>query len=275
MVIDGKQLAQEIIEELREQRQKIAKTIRLATVLVGDNPASLSFIKQKKRVGEKIGIDLRLYRYPQSIKTKELRHQIGKLSRITANRGMVVQLPLPASINVQSVLNGILPQKDVDVLTEKNLGAFYTGRLPILPPVVAAINFILVKYHIPLKGARALIIGQGKLVGKSTAMWLINQGATVSSANIHTKNLDNLIKNAEIIVSGAGQPDLITGDKVSKGVVIFDAAVMTVKGRIRGDCDLKSLASKARLITPVPGGLGPLTVAFLYKNLLELVKKQK
>ena len=275
MLVDGKKLSQEIIEQLKKERKQIAKKIRLATILIGNSPASLSFVKQKAKVGKKIDIDFRLYRYPEGIKTKELRHQVGKIARIEANRGLVVQLPLPPTINPQAVLNGILPQKDVDVLTETNLGKFYTGRLPILPPVVAAINFILDKHQISLRGKNVLVIGQGKLVGKPTAVWAMNQGATVISANINTKNLSSFMKIADVIITGAGKPNLISGEVVAKDVIIFDAAVMTINGKLRGDCDLDSLKDKARLITPVPRGLGPLTVAFLYRNLLELTKKQK
>jgi len=275
MIIDGKKLSQEVIENLREERKKLSGKIRLAAVLIGDDPASLSFIKQKKKVGEKIGIELRLYRYPTTIKTKELRHQVGKLCRLPANKGLIVQLPLPSSINTQSVLNAILPLKDVDVLCEKNLGAFYTGRLPILPPVVAAIRFILEKYKISLEGKNVLIIGRGRLVGKPAMIWCVNQRATVIEANQKTKNLPELMKEADVIITSAGKPDLVKGDLVKPGVIIFDAAVMTEKGKLRGDCDLDSLREKARLITPVPGGLGPLTVAFLYANLLELIKRQR
>ena len=275
MLIDGKKLAQEVIEQLKKERNQIAKKIRLATILVGNNPASLSFIKQKEKVGKEIGVDFRLYQYPLEMKVKELRHQVGKLSRITMNRGVVVQLPLPSAINTQVVLNGILPQKDVDVLTETNLGKFYANRLPILPPVVAAINFILNKHQISLQGKNVLVIGQGKLVGKPVAVWAINQGATVMSANIHTKNLNSFMKIADVIITGAGKPNLISGEVVAKDVIIFDAAVMTINGKLRGDCDLDSLKDKAQLITPVPRGLGPLTVAFLYRNLLELTKEQK
>ncbi len=275
MIIDGKKLSQEIIEELKKEREAIPKKIRLATVLVGDDPASLSFIKQKERAGEKIGIECRLYQYPADIKTKELRHQIGVINRISANRGVIVQLPLPSSINTQAVLNAILPQKDIDVLGERNLGAFYTGRLPILPPVVAAISFILEKYKVPLEGKNVLIIGRGRLVGKPSILWFVNQRATVVEANSKTKDLPELIKKADIIVTSAGKPNLIKGDLVKQDVIIFDAAVMTEKGKLRGDCDLDSLKEKAQLITPVPGGLGPLTVAFLYKNILTLTKKQK
>jgi len=292
MIIDGKKLAQEIIKELKKEREKIPKKIRLAVVLVGNNPASLSYIKQKERVAKEIGIDTRIYEYTDSIKTKELRKKVGEICRITYNRGVIVQLPLPSSINTQVVLNAILPEKDPDILCERNLGIFYTGRLKILPPVLASIKFLLEKYKNPslslgnlfsrsaqnkidIESKNVLIIGRGRLVGKPASLWFINQRATVTIANSKTKGLEELISKADIIVSSAGKPGLITGDLIKEGAVIFDASVVSENGKFTGDCDFDSVKDKAKLITPVPGGIGPLTVAFLFKNLLELVKEQK
>jgi len=275
MVIDGKQLASEIIEELKKEREAIPKKIRLAVVLVGDNPASLSFIKQKEKIAQELNIDFRLYQYPETIKTKELRKKVSEICRVTFNRGVVVQLPLPASINSQVVLNAILTLKDPDILSEKNLGGFYVNRLIVLPPVIEAIKFLLKKYQIPIEGKIVLLIGRGQLVGKPAALWFINQRATVIVANSKTQNLQDLIKMADIIVSSAGVPNLITGEMVKQGVVIFDSAVVSEAGKLKGDGDFDSLKDKAALVTPVPGGLGPLTVAFLFKNLLALVKQQK
>jgi len=273
MIIDGKKLAQEIIEELKEERKKISKKIRLAIVLAGNDPASLSFIKQKEKIAKEIGIDTRIYQYEDSIKTKELRKKVGEICRVTYNRGVIVQLPLPFSINTQVVLNAILPQKDADVLCERNLGSFYTNRLQILPPVLASIKFLLEKYKIDIEGKNVLIIGRGRLVGKPSSLWFINQRATVIVANSKTKDLKEFISKADIIITSAGKPGLIIGDLIKKEVVIFDAAVVSESGKLKGDCD-DSVKDKARFITPVPGGIGPLCVAFLFKNLLELVKNQ-
>lgn len=274
MIIDGKKLAQEIISELKEERKKISNKIRLGIVLIGDNSASLSFIKQKERIAKEIGIDTRVYQYEDSIKTKELRKKVGEICRVVYNRGVIVQLPLPSLINTQTVLNAILPGKDPDILCEKNLGVFYTGRLKILSPVIASIKFLLEKYQIGVEGKNILIIGRGRLVGKPAGLWFINQRATVTIANSKTKDLEELIRKADIIVSSAGKPGLITGDLIKKGTVIFDASVVSENGKLNGDCDFDSVKDKAEFITPVPGGIGPLCVAFLFKNLLELVKNQ-
>jgi len=275
MIINGKQLSEEIIDQLKQERTKIPKKIRLAVVLVGDNPASLSFIKQKEKIAKELNIDFRLYQYENSIKTKELRKKVNEICRVTYNRGVVVQLPLPDSINNQVVLNAILALKDPDILSEKNLGGFYTNRLKVLPPVVESIKFLLEKYQINPEGKNVLIIGRGQLVGKPVGLWFIHQRATLTVANSQTKNLENLTKTADIIVTSAGKPNLIIAEMVKEGVVIFDAAVVSEAGKLKGDCDFDSLKDKVALITPVPGGLGPLTVAFLFKNLLELAKNQK
>jgi methylenetetrahydrofolate dehydrogenase (NADP+)/methenyltetrahydrofolate cyclohydrolase len=274
MIIDGKKLAQEIINELKEERENINNKIRLEIVLVGDNSASLSFIKQKERIAKEIGIDTRIYQYEDSIKTKELRKKVGDICRLINTCGVVVQLPLPSLINTQTVLNAILPGKDPDILCEKNLGIFYAARSKILPPVVASIKFLLEKYQIQTEGKNVLIIGRGRLVGKPAGLWFINQRATVTIANSKTKNLEELINKADIIVSSAGNPGLITGDLIKEGAAIFEASVVSEDGKLKGDCDFDSVKDRAGLITPVPGGIGPLCVAFLFKNLLELVKNQ-
>lgn len=275
MIVDGKKLAQEILEELKEERKKIAKKIRLAVVLVGENPASLSFIKQKEKIAKELDIEFSLHQYPQEIKTKELRKYINQICKSKINRGVVVQLPLPAHILTQSVLNAVLPHKDPDVLCERNLGKFYTGRLEILPPTVGAAKFILDKYQIQREGKNVLIIGRGQLVGKPLALWFIKEGSTVLVANSKSKNLKELTKWAEIIVSSAGVQNLIQKEDIQEGAVILDMAIVSENGQIKGDCCFDSVKEKAGLITPVPGGVGPLTVAFLYKNLLYLVKNSK
>jgi len=275
MLIDGKQLSLEILDQLKQERKTIAKKIRLAVVLVGKDPASLSFIKQKEKISQKLEIDFRLYQYPLDIKTKELRKRISEICRQNINRGVVVQLPLPQKIKSQSVLNAVLPLKDCDCLSEKNLGQFYTSRSKILPPTIAAIKFILEKYQIPIRGENVLVIGRGQLVGKPAALWFINEGATTIISTSKTKNLKELLKWADIIITSAGVPNLITGDEIKEGVAVIDAAVVSENGQLKGDCDFESVKEKAKIITPVPGGIGPLTVVFLFKNLLTLAKLQK
>ena len=274
MIIDGRKLAQELIAQIQEERKKIPFQVRLAIVMVGDNPASLSFIKQKQKVATRLNIGCRVYQLPLNLDTKELRKRVSQISKVTNNRGVVVQLPLPQHIRTQVVLNAILPHKDPDVLCERNLGKFYTGRLKILPPVIAAIKFILNRHQINPEGKRVLVIGRGRLVGQPAALWFIHQGAEVTVVNSKIKNLSEFTRSADIIVSGAGVPGLITKDMIRKGTIIFDCGIVSVNGKLSGDCDTNNLKNTASLITPVPGGIGPLTVVFLFKNLLTLITER-
>lgn len=274
MIINGRKLAQELIAQIQEERKKIPFQVRLAIVIVGNNPASLSFIKQKQKVATQLNIDCRVYQLPLNLDTKELRKRVSQISKVTNNRGVVVQLPLPQHIRTQVVLNAILPHKDPDVLCERNLGKFYTGRLKILPPVIAAIKFILNRHQINPEGKRVLVIGRGRLVGQPAALWFIHQGAEVTVVNSKIKNLSEFTRSADIIVSGAGVPGLITKDMIRKGTIIFDCGIVSVNGKLSGDCDTNNLKNTASLITPVPGGIGPLTVVFLFKNLLTLITER-
>lgn len=271
MIIDGKKLAQEIIEELKIERKKMNFPISLAVITLDTSDANASFIRQKEKVAQELDIKFIVYKYSPSLKSKELRKRIVDISRNGPIKGIVVQLPLPSNFNQPMVLNAIPAAKDPDVLTEKNLGAFYLNRLKILPPVARAIDYLLKKYKIEPQGKNVLIIGQGPLVGKPLALWFLNQKATVLSANSRTKNLEELTRWADIIVSGAGQPDLIKKEMTREGVIIFDAAIVSEKGSLKGDVS-KEVSEKASLITPVPGGLGPLVVAMLYRNLFDLIQ---
>lgn len=275
-LLDGRKLSQKILDELREKIKGIAKPLRLAIVMVGRDPTALSFIKQKERSCEDAGIGFKFYKYPEDITTARLRKNIHTVCKLKKNTGVIVQLPLPPHINKQYMLNTVPPEKDVDALSEKSLGKFYTGRLPILPPTIAGIMRLLREYKIEVKGKNTVIVGAGTLVGKPMATHLINQGATVTVLNEHTSDISRHTKNAEILISGVGKPGLITGDMVSEGVVVVDAGLAEVGGgKIRGDVDFDSVSKKASYITPVPGGVGPMTVAMLLVNVVALAEKDK
>jgi len=176
-------------------------------------------------------------------------------------------------MNVQDILNIIPSEKDVDVLSEQNMGKFYAGNSEILPPVVSAISALFKKYNIKVAGKSVLVVGAGRLVGKPLSVWLIQQSATVFVANSATKNLSYLSRNADIVISGVGKSNLITKNMIKKGAVVIDAGTSVGSGKSRGDVDFKNVQKKADFITPVPGGVGPLTVAYLLKNLLILNQK--
>src|SRR3989344_1532190 len=271
-IIDGKKMAEEIKAELKTEVLKLDKKIRLAVVEVGKNPVTEKFLEQKKKFGSAVGVDVRMYELPETISTNQLRGKLAEIVHIKENTGVIIQLPLPKQINTQYILDAIIPDKDTDMLSSKSVGLFSSGRSKILPPVVGAIKYIFDKNNVGVKGKKVTVIGAGRLVGKPVATWLINQGAamTIIDENIADPTLHTM--DADIIISGAGKPNLITGDMVKEGVIAIDCGASESAGKLRGDFDPK-VADKASLFSPVPGGVGPLMVAMLFKNLVELAKK--
>ncbi len=275
MIINGNKISEEIKEEIR----KSAVGLSLAIVWVGDDPVSAKYIEKKKKFGEDIGVRVDVYKYGIGILTTEL---ITELKDILAKdpTGIVVQLPLPKNIDSASVLDLLPVDKDVDLLSDWAYKFFTDGRSKILPPVVASIREILNRGGVTdLNGLKAVVVGRGRLVGKPTAAWLVSQGATVDLLGRETVDLTPFTKNADIIVTGAGVPNLIKPDMLAPrslggvgirdGVIIIDAATSDVSGKITGDVD-PACALKASIFSPVPGGVGPITVAMLFKNLVIL-----
>jgi len=256
MIIDGKKLSEEIKNTLK------GDGLKLAIVAVSPDEASKKFISQKIKFAEDIGAKTRLYELPGNITTSQLRKKMAQISHIKENNGVILQLPLPSQIKTQYVLNGIVINKDVDVLSSRAFGDFATGHSKILPPVVEAVKLIFEKYNVDIKNKNIVVVGSGKLVGKPVATWLLNQNATVNVVNEFTPDISKFTREADIIISGAGKKNLITPDMIKEGVVLIDV----------GDADPK-IVNKCSLFTPAIGGLGPLTVAMVFKNLIELNKK--
>lgn len=273
-LLDGKKLAEKILEELRRDIAAFPKPPRLAVVMVGEDPATESYIRQKTRTAGKIGVTVKLFRFPPEISTNALREKAGEIARDKKNDGVIVQLPLPPHINTQTVLNAVTPEKDVDMLSSRAVGNFESGKSRILPPVVGAVDAFFREYGISVKGKHALVVGAGRLVGKPIANWFMREGATVSVAQSHTENLGELARMADIIVSGVGKPNLIRGGMVKDGVVVVDAGTSEAGDKLVGDVDFETVAPKASFITPVPGGVGPMTGAMLLKNLIVLSRQK-
>ena len=290
ILLDGKKLSEKILENLKKEIKNRHLKLRLAVIQVGDNPVSQIFINQKKKACEKTDINFYLSNLPAKINVSELKKEIEKIVQNQANSGVIIQLPLPASPTrlaeasakraggpkkfiPEEFLNIIPEEKDIDVLSEKSLGKFYQGILKILPPTVNGILQLLKKYKIGLKGKNVVIIGAGRLVGFPLATQLLKEKATLSVLNEFTKDAPSFIKKADILISGVGKPKLIKGNMVKNGVVAIDAGTSMQNGRLMGDIDFESVSKKASYITPVPGGVGPLTVACLLENLVKLNKK--
>lgn len=267
MLINGKELAKEILNEASQKivsQKKLGHKFRMVGVLVGDNPSAKKFLELKKSAAEKVGIEFKIREFPENVTTRDLRKEIVDIGKAELNTGIIVELPLPPHINTQYILNAIPEDKDVDVLSQKSQGAFFAGRSKILPPSVEVTKIIFDKYNIEPKGKNCVVFGYGLLVGKPVSHWLAAQGATVSTVNEFTSNPKSFALNADIIVSGVGKPNLITADMVKDGVVVIDFGQ---------DVDLESVSAKASLVTPPTGGVGPLVIATVMKNLIKLKVK--
>lgn len=269
MIIDGRKLADGVLNEAKSEIEKLGLKLKLAIVLVGDNPVSLSYISQKERACVKTGVEFSLYRFPEGIGKDDLLTGISEACQ--GSSGAIIQLPIPESLAGQDVLDAVPFEKDVDLLTTVSLGRYHSGDFSILPPTVAAIARILEGTSI--KGKHAVIVGAGRLVGRPLAAWLMGKGATVSIMNSSTPDISFFTREADIIVSGVGKSGLITGDMVKSGAVVIDAGSSVEGNAIKGDVDLESVSEVAEKVSPVPGGVGPITTAFLIANMIILSKR--
>ncbi|MCH7551997.1 bifunctional 5,10-methylenetetrahydrofolate dehydrogenase/5,10-methenyltetrahydrofolate cyclohydrolase [Patescibacteria group bacterium] len=265
MILSGEKIAKKILENLKKKIR--GKKLSLAVIQVGDNIVSKKYIEEKRKIAKKIGIGFHLINLPLSISQVKLEQQIKRTGKDQKVSGMIVQLPLPGRLNVQRVVDLIPKEKDVDVLSSASFSDFALGILPIMPPTVAAIALLLKETKKKLEGSRVAVVGAGRLVGLPVALWLAQQGAIISLIQKETKNATQIIAKADIIISGVGKPGLITGKMVKKGAVVIDAGTSIEQGSSKGDVERESVEKKASFLTPVPGGVGPLTVACLFKNL--------
>lgn len=278
MIIDGKKMAEEIKNSLREKILSFKTKPRLAIVKVDTSAVTEKFLNQKMKFTEDIGASFRIYDFPENVSTSQLRKKVSEIVHIEKNTGVIVQLPLPKSINTQYILDAIPPQKDPDVLSSKGFGLFSSGRLKVLPPVVGAIEHILMAYSVQLTAKNVVVFGAGRLVGKPVAVWLMNQGATVSVLNEYTLDAKRFTLDADIIISGVGKPGIIIPEMVKEGVIVIDCGT-SIGGSdakseraLLGDID-SEVAKKASIFTPTPGGVGPLTIAMLFSNLVQMAKR--
>lgn len=271
-ILDGKKLAEKIFKEIKSEVAELGKSLRLAIVIVGEDPVVRKFVEQKKKKAKEAGIDIRIYPFPEAITTNELRKRMAEIVHEENNHGVIVQLPLPASINSQYILNAVTPEKDVDMLSAKALGNFVVGKSPIMSPVAGAVKAFWKEYKISYKNKHVAVVGAGNLVGRPVALWLLSEHATFSMITKDTPDPASVLRSADIIISGIGFPKFITKDMVKEGVVVMDAGTSESEGKLAGDVDFESVSSKASFITPVPGGIGPVTIALLLKNLVTLAK---
>jgi len=268
-IIDGKQIAAEILARLKElpKPEKF-----LAVVLVGDDPASVSFIKQKEKLAKEFGVDFRLHQLPAASGNDELRREVGRIAAHATCGGVVVQLPLPEGVNAQYVLNAVPREKDVDVLGERALGAFYAGRNSVAPPAVETLQEILKAKSYKLEASRVAVVGLGTLIGKPVATWLMGKAKGVWLLGRTSDTA--VLKDADVVVLGVGKPGIVTAAMLKEGALVVDFGYSTVDGKLLGDFDPSSIAngqvSHVVSYTPTPGGTGPVLVAKLFENFYAL-----
>ena len=273
ILLDGKKLAEKIISELKNEVSKKSQKFRLAIIKIGSDAATESFLKIKIKTGEKIGIGVKVFSYARDIAADKLTEEVGRIVHESKNTGVIIQLPVPKHLNSQHILDAVTAGKDADVLSSSAIGNFATGRSPIFPPVAGAIKVFFEEYNIDYKSKRILIIGAGRLVGRPAASWLLAEDVGFSIVTENSPDFMDLCARADIIISGAGRAGLIKGDMVKNGVIVVDAGSSESKGKIKGDVDFESVSKKASYITPVPGGVGPLSVAMLFYNLVKLADR--
>ena len=275
--IDGKAFSQTVLEKIREEhsqlKEKYGKPAGLAVVIVGNNPASQVYVKNKIRACENVGFYSENIELDENISEKELLQEIDKLNKNDRINGILVQLPLPAHINELKIIDSISPEKDVDGFHVSNIGKMVIGdETGFLSCTPYGIMQLLEEYKIEIAGKDAVIIGRSNIVGKPMALMLIQKGATVQVCNSNTKDLRKKLNKADIIIVAAGVPKLLKKEDVKEGAVVIDVGINRVDGKICGDVDYEEVAEKTSYITPVPGGVGPMTIASLIKNTFKSYK---
>jgi methylenetetrahydrofolate dehydrogenase (NADP+)/methenyltetrahydrofolate cyclohydrolase len=274
VVLDGKKLRDKLLEELKTKLDKFDKKPTLVVILVGENPASKIYVNNKKKTAEKLGINSVVINYPENVTERELLDKIEELNNDKEVTAILVQLPLPKHISKENVMNTISPQKDVDGFTPYNVGKLFSGETPIVYPCTPkGVLLLLDEYNINLDGKHAVVVGRSNIVGRPMSQMLLNRNATVTICHSHTKNLSEIIKTADVVVSAVGK-NIIEGEMLKSDCVIVDVGIFKDEdGKTRGDVDFESASKTASYISPVPGGVGPMTITSLMLNTVELFEK--
>ena len=277
-ILNGKQVAAEIRAELKVRAEALRKdgvVPCLAVLLAGDDPASKIYVRNKKRACEEIGIESRELLFPESVTEEELIAQIRALNEDAAVDAMLVQLPLPKHIDEARVLAEIAPEKDADGFHVVNAGRLFTGQTSVLPCTPAGCMELLRRANVEFSGKHAVVVGRSNIVGKPMAMLLLNEHCTVTICHSRTKDLARFTRDADILVAAVGRPGIITGDMLKPGAAVIDVGINRLEnGKLMGDVDFESAEPVAGAITPVPGGVGPMTIAMLMQNAILAAEKR-
>ncbi|NPA55922.1 MAG: bifunctional methylenetetrahydrofolate dehydrogenase/methenyltetrahydrofolate cyclohydrolase FolD [Epsilonproteobacteria bacterium] len=275
-ILDGKKLSDKIKTQIKHETQLLKQqgiTPGLAVILVGEDEASKVYVGMKEKACQASGIYSKVYKFPQTISQDELLNTINQINNDDTIDGLLVQLPLPPHINTTEILQAIDPSKDVDGFHPYNVGRLVAGLDSFAPCTPLGVMELFKEYGIDVKGQDACVVGASNIVGKPMQALLLNEFATVDICHIYTKNLAEHTKRADIVIVGVGKINLITADMVKDGAIVVDIGINKTKdGKLVGDVDFKNVSKKASFITPVPGGVGPMTIAMLLKNTIKAAK---
>ncbi|MGM0507662.1 MAG: bifunctional methylenetetrahydrofolate dehydrogenase/methenyltetrahydrofolate cyclohydrolase FolD [Fusobacteriota bacterium] len=270
----AKKVKKNLKKEVSELKAKIGEVPGLAVILVGEDPASETYVKMKGRSCKEAGIYSEIKRFDDDISEEELLKQVENLNKDDKINGILVQLPLPDHIDTERIVEAVSIKKDVDGFHPYNSGRLLIGLDSFAPCTPLGVMEMFKEYDIDVKGKNAVVVGASNIVGKPMASLLLNSFATVEICHIHTDNLKKHTLNADILIVGVGKPDLITEDMVKKDAIVIDIGINKVNGKLTGDVDYENVSKKASKITPVPGGVGPMTIAMLLKNTVKAYKDQ-
>lgn len=278
VVIDGKAVSASVKDSVKSETEMLASKgleIGLAVVIVGNNPASRVYVNNKKKACEYVGFRSYEYALPEETTQKELLDLVEKLNNDKTVNGILVQLPLPDQIDEKAIINSISPEKDVDAFHPVNVGRIMIGDFNFLPCTPAGVMELIASTGVDVCGKNCVVIGRSNIVGKPMAMLLLHKNGTVTVCHSKTKNLAEICRNADILVAAVGKADFVTSDMVKDGAVVIDVGMNRLEnGKLCGDVSYQECFEKAGYITPVPGGVGPMTIAMLMKNTLTAAKIQ-
>ena len=277
IIIDGKELAKNIREGLKEEVKELKNADinpKLAVIMVGDDKASKVYVKNKSKACEDVGIEYEEHLLPAKTKMNELLDLIDKLNNDETVHGILVQSPLPDGLDANEAFKAISPKKDVDGFNPINVGKLSLNQDCFVSCTPYGIIKMLENYNIPIEGSHAVIIGRSNIVGKPLAKCLLNKNATVTVCHSKTKNLKEMTKQADILIAAIGKAKFITADMVKEGAAVIDVGINRTENGLVGDTDFEAIKEKASYITPVPGGVGPMTIAMLMNNVIKAAKQQ-
>ena len=278
-IIDGKALSEKVLKEIEKEHSELEKKAGrkagLAVIMAGENPASQIYVRNKIRACERVGFHSETIRFDENVSEESLLLEIEKLNNNSNIDGILVQLPIPKHIDDLKVINAISAEKDVDGFHTTNIGKMMIGdETGFLPCTPAGVIQMFEEYNIDLEGKDVLVIGQSNIVGKPMTLLLIKKRATVQVCNSKTKNLSEKLQKADIVIAAAGSPKLVKAADVKEGAAVIDVGINRVDGKLCGDVDFEEVSKKASFITPVPGGVGPMTIAMLIKNTFKSYKQK-